>query len=187
MNSEVIITAKSQYESQRNASHMMLYNNTRDFVNYIFTITSNSKQFPDRFRYTLVDELRGHCLELFTELTFAMCIQVRSNEEYADLKNSMKRIRRLIVRLEALLNISMDVAKIKNPEHLSLLYSTMANEYTRWAKNAKRASEKTLKRIAYKAKKTKDQNEAAALRHKQYLEMEKDDDGYVILKRNNNS
>lgn len=147
-------------------------------MKYIFTITNNEKQFPKSYRYTLVTDIRNTCLKMHKSAYNALSVKPRYLEQYKKRIKYQQKVYRRLIDLKALLVIATSVVHIQNLEHLSILMNNTFEAYNRWVKNDSRMYKNLLPKDEYFER--RDENNR---RRKEYLSMERDADGFIILKK----
>lgn len=173
------------YLRKNNRSVGSIIVSAQDLTEYIFTITNNEKQFGKIMRYTLSSELRTCCIKILENAHIAFSIRPRHKKEYNERIKYQQKVYRYLVKLNSLIILSLSVASIKNKEQLSLLFNAALNDYTRWVKTDKRIyknlpSEKKYKKMIEKQKR---KNIKALKLKAAYKSMDKDENGFIILKR----
>lgn len=152
-----------------------------EFNSYLFTITSNEKQFPKAMRYTLSNDIRNTSLRV-CKLVYRGCsLKLTSLKDYRKLRDIQDELYDALVDLKCLLHIATDVASPKNPLQIATLYDGVIDSFTKWVKNTKRL----MKRVEYKESTTAEERRMAHIKTVEKLarEMDHDDSGFILLKR----
>lgn len=150
------------------------------FVQYIFTITNNEKQFPKAFRYTLTSQLRNECLMLHRNVYAALAVRPRYRKQYKKHLKRQQKVYDNILDIKALLVVATSVAKIQNMEHLTLLLTSVVNSYNRWVKNDRRLY-KNLPTKKQFAQDNAERRERSKQRKAEWRALPRDAEGFIIL------
>ncbi len=150
------------------------------FIQYIFTITNNEKQFPKAFRYTLTSQIRNECLLLHRNVYAALAIKPRYRKQYKKHLKRQQKAYENILNIKALLVVATSITKIQNLEHLTMLLTNVVNSYNRWVKNDNRIY-KNLPTKKQLDKYNADKYERRKQRREEWNAMPRDEDGFIIL------
>ena len=173
------------YMRKNNRSVSSIIISAQDLTEYIFTITNNEKQFGKIMRYTLSSELRNCCIKIMENAHIAFSIRPKHKKDYKEYVKYQQKVYKNLVKLNSLIILSLSVASVKNKEQLAILFNAALDDYMRWVKTSKRVyknlpSEKTyMKRV----EKQKRKNAQTMRLRAAYKTMEKDENGFIILKR----
>lgn len=158
------------------------------FVEYLFQITNNEKQFPKAYRYTLVSDIRNTALSLYKNVNKALAIRPRYRKEYNRRAKFQNKAYNDFIDLKSLIFIALDVLHLRNPEYIAHEFSVIAEGFEKWIKNDKRVYSRLPSKKEYIAYRQQQQAIRKAKRvetYKQWRELDtyRDDTGFVLLKQ----
>lgn len=151
----------------------------KEFVIYVYHITSNDKQFSKGLRASLVQDLRSTSLDMYLTLKEANSIYPSTKEAYKKRYKLQKKARRLLFRVEAMMDIAFQIANPNNTNFWAELFTQVFKELKLWMESERKRykgklpSEDELHLIRKKQ---------AAL-EKQRRKVKRNEDGFIIIKR----
>lgn len=175
--------SKAKYMSQRVDSAMSVIVWAERLTAHIFSITSNEKQFPKSYRYTLSAEMRNTVLKVNEHLYNAAYIRPKTKQDYKRIQKYQRKARQKLIALKSLITLSTNLARLRNIEYLATLYDDTVDAYNHWLKSTQRAYNKFKKEEALSPE---EKAELAKQKRVQYLSwkartMKHDDEGFVVL------
>ena len=111
---------------------MVMYNELpiyRDAYNLLLTLYQETGRFSRDFKYTLGQDIKRDCLNLFRELYFANS-QIKERGEHIDKFLSAFELLKIEIRL----CVDLKVLSIKKLAHLTLMMDSIAKQATAWRK-----------------------------------------------------
>lgn len=177
--------AKAKYMSQRTDSAMSVVVYMERLLTHLFRITTNEKQFPKSYRYTLSAKVRNVALDVYMNIYMASYIKAKDIEDYDRIRDHQNAAYDGLVALKALITASTTLAHLQNVEYLAELYDDTTDAFNHWTKNLNRNYRKFLKHQAMTPEELEEER-----KHKRELylswqakKLARDKDGFVVLKR----
>lgn len=151
----------------------------KEFVIYVYRITSNDKQFSKGLRASLVQDLRSTSLDMYLTLKEANSIYPSTKEAYKKRYKLQKKARRLLFRVEAMMDIAFQIANPNNTNFWAELFTQVFKDLKLWIESERKRyrgklpTEEELHEI---------RKEQAAL-EKLRRNIKRNEEGFVILTR----
>lgn len=176
---------KAKYMSQRTDSAMSVVVYMERLQTHLFRITTNEKQFPKSYRYTLSAKIRDTCLEAYMDIYMASYIKPKDEEDFDRIRKYQNDAFDKLVALKALITASTSLANLTNVSYLAELYDDTTEAFNHWTKNLNRNYRKFKKHQAMTAEELEEER---LKKRELYLswqakKLDRDSDGFVILKR----
>lgn len=151
----------------------------KEFVIYVYRITSNDKQFSKGLRASLVQDLRSTSLDMYLTLKEANSIYPSTKEAYKKRYKLQKKARRLLFRVEAMMDIAFQIANPNNTNFWAELFTQVFKDLKLWIES---------ERKRYRGKLPTEEELHAIRKEQAALEklrrnIKRNEEGFVILTR----
>lgn len=131
-----------KYMSNKKPSGISVVISVEKLTQYIFKITSNEKQFPKAYRYTLSSALRNNCIDLCCHVYNGAYKRIVTTADYERVLKFQNAALQHLLNIKALMVISLGIVHINNPGYLAELYDEATDSFKRWSRNTRRAAKK---------------------------------------------
>lgn len=151
-------------------------------ITYLFNITNNEKQFPKAYRYTLVTDIRNTALDLHKNVSKALAVHPRFKKEFKRRREYQDAAYMNLIDLKSLLVVALNTVSIANPEYVALQMEIVMNGYVKWVRNDKRNYRHLPSKKEYNEYRRALQEKRKLIKM-EWANLEKDEDGFVVLRR----
>lgn len=156
------------------------------FTNYIFKITANEKQFPKSLRYTLIKKFQNRCVSLCEHVYDGCNKKPLTKKDFKRAQKCQDEVYDDLAKLKALISIATSNARLSNYDYLATLFIDLTDAYRKWVRNVARAKSRALRNGTYEASDRAEKFKKNRL-DKMARGMERDESGYIVLKRRQQS
>jgi len=146
-----------KYMSNKKPSGISVVISCEKLTEYIFKITSNEKQFPKAYRYTLSSALRNNCIDLCCHVYNGAYKRIVTPADYERVLKFQNAALQHLLNVKALMVISLGIVRINNPGHLAALYDEATDSFKRWTRNTRRAAKKATRKEEIREMKRKEE------------------------------
>ena len=156
-----------------------------DLQYYIFQITSNSKNFPKRYRYSIITDLHNCVITLYHTVYAALTYKPKHQKDVKIAKKKQQKAYDALTDMKAAINLATRIHDIKfnNLGHLGSLIHEATDCFNKWMRNSSRRY-KTLPTKKEYEKQREEQgrkNAEKAAELKRWNEIPREEDGFIHL------
>lgn len=111
-----------------------------DLQYYVFQITSNSKNFPKRYRYSVITDLHNCVITLYHTVYAALTYKPKHQKDVKVAKKKQQKAYDALTDMKAAINLATRIRDIKfnNLGHLGRLIHIATDCFNKWMRNSNR-------------------------------------------------
>lgn len=156
-----------------------------DLQYYIFQITSNSKNFPKRYRYSIITDLHNCVITLYHTVYAALTYKPKHQKDVKRAKKKQQKAYDALTDMKAAINLTSRIHDIKfsNLGHLGRLIHETTDRFNKWMRNSSRRYKILPTKKEYEKQREEQgrKNAEKAAELKRWKEIPRDEDGFIRL------
>lgn len=156
-----------------------------DLQYYLFQITANSKNFPKRYRYSVVTDLHNSVINLYHAIYAALTYKPKHQKDVKIARKKQQKAYDALTDMKAAINLATRIHDIKfnNLGHLGRLIHDATDYFNKWMRNSNRRYKALPTKKEYE--KTREEqgrkNAEKAAERKRWNEIPREEDGFIHL------